>query len=120
MRATPPQSPRLRTRSTTLKLTQRFRRLSTSFKSKKTLRKLLRAQERLELLEAERRHQLLLLKELQQQAEQLKHRLQELSPSLSPTLLLSARVKEELQDQLRLSPTLQEFLEATQGSTPQQ
>jgi hypothetical protein len=66
-----------------------LRRLGTQFSIRRKSRLLEKAEQRLLLLEAERRHQLLRIKELQEDRAQREHRLEELSPSLSPTLQLS-------------------------------
>ena len=71
---------RLRTKSIVLTLIQRFRRSGTISSVRKTIRKQQKAEQRLELLRAEIRHQLLLSKELEETLLQQMHRLQELSP----------------------------------------
>ena len=55
---------------------------------RKNLRQQERAAKRLYLLQEETRHQLLLSKELEQQQEQLQHRLRELSPISTPQQVL--------------------------------
>lgn len=110
---------RLSTSLTSLRSIQRFRRLSTWFSLRRNQRKLLREQTRLSLLEKEHRHQLLLLKELQQRQQQLLHRQEELTPQLSPVLLSSSpsstpnrpEQMEALNSLPKLSPMLQEFLQ---------
>lgn len=62
---------------------------------RKTARKQVRTARRLELMELERRHLLLLQKELEQQEQMLLHRLQELEPKASPSsLVLSSPLPE--------------------------
>lgn len=81
---------------------------------------------RLELLELERRHQLLLLKELQQTEQQLLHRQTELAPVLSPVLQISSppslpsstRTREQ-ETALVLSPVMLEFLEQAKSPLPE-
>ena len=116
---------------TSLRSIQRFRRLSTWFRVRKNLRRLQREQTRLSLLEKEHRHQLLLLKELQQERTQLLHRQQELSPlpsleqlsSLpsSPSLPLESSLPENSPPML--SPALEQLLQMPRpekDSIPQQ
>src|SRR6187551_1510901 len=71
---------RLRVTSTSLRLIQRFRLLGTWASIRRATNSHRRAVLRLSLLQAETRHQLLLLKELEQNLQQANHRLQELSP----------------------------------------
>jgi hypothetical protein len=59
-------------------VTQRLRRSWTSWLLKRTLRQEAKAATRLELLQLEVSHQLLLTKELEQQHRSLAHRLQEM------------------------------------------
>ncbi|WZB39490.1 hypothetical protein SEA_ALOEVERA_52 [Microbacterium phage AloeVera] len=126
------QPPRLRHRNPTfLALTQRFRQLGVSYTLKRSRKKLLKEQRLLNLVEMEVRHRLLRLKELQQQQEMLQHRLEELSPRVSPALLSSFRSSTEATslpktvtdnpEQVRLSPRVQEFLTLPpKESTPPQ
>ena len=74
------------------------------------------------------RHQLLLIKELQQRQEQLQHRILELTP-LSPPQVSSPEMSllpgeiplRMLEEPISFSPTLQAFLqEPTKDSTPPQ
>ena len=120
---------RLSTSLTSLRSIQRFRRLSTWFRVRRNLKRLNREQSRLILLEQEHRHQLLLLKELQQERTQLLHRQQELRPLPSPEPLSSSPSSPKELSSLQtenslptLSPTLQEFLQVPppeKDSTPQ-
>ena len=73
------------------------------------------------------RHQLLLIKELKEQEQQLQHRMQELSPQpeslpvsfKTPDSVVEKRVQEMLP--LELSPTVREFLnQLSKDSTPPQ
>ncbi|WNM74553.1 hypothetical protein SEA_MOLEFICENT_49 [Microbacterium phage Moleficent] len=125
-----PPTSRPRTRSLGfLALTQRFRRLSTSFTLRRTKKKLLREQKLLNLLEMEQRHRLLRLKELQQEQQMMLHRLEELTPSLSPVLQISSSEPSESSPKLeptvlpplKISPMLQELLDLPpKESTPPQ
>jgi len=72
--------PRLRTTNTSLKLTQRLRLHGTRSTIRRLLRQQQTAESRLTLLQAEIRHQLLLLKELEQNLQQHQHRILELQP----------------------------------------
>ena len=76
------QEPRLRTSSMRLRLIQRFRLHGTQSSIRKLRKQQEKAEQRLILLRAELRHQLLLSKELEQNLEQATHRLVELSPNL--------------------------------------
>ena len=73
---------RFRRSSFLLLASMRFRRSWTSWLKNRAMKKLLKAETRLLLLELERDRQLLLCKELQQRQEQLEHRQQELQDSL--------------------------------------
>ena len=73
------------------------------------------------LLEQETRHQLLLVKELQQKEQQLRHRQEELNPSSLPQLTSSPPpFPIEESPPVPLSPLVQEFLSRTSvvDSTP--
>ena len=74
--------PRLRRSNLWLRWTQHLRKRGLRSTIRKTEKKLEKAQERLLLLDWETRHQLLLLKELQQTLAASHHRIEELNPSL--------------------------------------
>lgn len=71
---------------TILRLTQRFRQRGIQSTVTKTRKRLQKAEERLKLLDQETRHQLLLIKELQQLEAQQLHRVEEMTWRLSPEL----------------------------------
>lgn len=77
------RSPRLRTSRFRLQVTQRLRRSWTRWRLSRTLKAETKAERRLQLLELERTHQHLLLKELAQQRASLQHRQQELQEAQS-------------------------------------
>ena len=118
----------LRTSRIVLKWIQRLRRRSTWSTVSKTAKALERAEKRRLLLDQEMRHQLLLIKELQQRQEQLQHRILELTPLSPPQANSLERVPslEEiplrlLEEPINFSPTLRAFLqEPTKDSTPPQ
>ena len=74
------RQPRVRATKLWLRSMQHLRKLGKKLKQRLLQRELKRAQSRLEALQAETRHQLLKLKELEQNLQQVTHRLQELSP----------------------------------------
>jgi hypothetical protein len=114
----------LATRSTTLKSIRFLRRLGTRFTQRNLRRRQERAEQRLTLLQAEVRHQLLLVKELQQLTEMQEHRRRELSPVSPPqvTLPMEQGLKEgwamhqELLQQELTHPLLMELLSLPEKS----
>ena len=77
-----PRTPRMRASSSRLTVMQRSRASWTRWRLTWTRRRLTRAQERLTLLQLEMDHQLLRLKELEQQKLSLVHRQQEMQEAL--------------------------------------
>ena len=108
-----PRTPRMRASSSRLTVMQRSRASWTRWRLTWTRRRLERAQERLTLLQLEMDHQLLRLKELEQQKLSLVHRQQEMQEAMDfrmGVLLLPAPKPEALE------PT---SLQALLGPPPQ-
>lgn len=101
---------------TILRLTQRFRQRGIQSTVTKTRRRLQKAEERLTLLDQETRHQLLLIKELQQLEAQQLHRVEEMTWRLSPEL---SGLPVTLPEPVEMSPLKERTLEKLEQATLQ-
>jgi len=115
------RSERLRASSTRLWWTQLFRQRGTASTANRLEKRLRKTQKRLLLVEAERRHLLLLQKETMEQVQQLEHRKAEMLLPLPSQLSLDSPASpspKELEP-VEMPPLLQQLLSQTRDSTPQ-